>query len=128
MSNNSAGTGLPTNRKDEQQKLPPRGQSYSKIPRNDLTLIKKLPQQIKELAEQNARIELELHGMNKDIKQISHTQPAKIEIRESITQIHSRIVQLQTHISKIGNAVDYAFANMKSRQEEWQEIQEEVTS
>lgn len=53
--------------------------------------------------------------MNKDIKQISHTHPYKAESRESIKQIGSQITQLQTHVTKIGNAVNNALANSKSK-------------
>lgn len=115
MSNTSSGTGLPTRRNDEQQKSPPQEQSESKLPRNELTLIKKLPQQIKDIVEQNTRIEHQLQGMNKDVKQISQTRPDNAENRESIKQIQSQIAQLQTHVTKIGNAVDNAFANIKSK-------------
>jgi flagellar biosynthesis chaperone FliJ len=115
MSNTSSGAGLPTRRNDEQQNLPPPEQSESKLPRNELTLIKKLPQQIKKIVEQNARIEHQLHGMDKDIKQIRQTHSDKTESRESIKQIQSQIAQLQTHVTKIGNAVDNAFANIKSK-------------
>lgn len=115
MSNTSSGTGLPTRRNDEQQNLPLQEQSESKLPRNELTLIKKLPQQIKAIVEQNARIEHQLNGLNKDIKQISQTHPDNAESRESIKQIQSQIAQLQTHVTKIGNAVDNAFANIKSK-------------
>jgi hypothetical protein len=83
---------MPTRRNDEKQNLPPSEQSESKLPRNELTLIKKLPQQIK-------------------IK----THSDKTESRESIKQIQSQIAQLQTHVTKIGNAVDNAFANIKSK-------------
>ena len=36
------------------------------------------------------------------------------ESEESFKQIHSQIEQLQTHVTKIGNALDNAFANIKS--------------
>ena len=100
---------------DEQQNLPSQEQSESKLIRNELTLIKKLPSQIKELLEQNARIERQLQGMNKDIKQISQTHPDKTESRESIKQIQTQIALLETHMTKIGNAFDNALANTKSK-------------
>jgi hypothetical protein len=117
MSNTSSGSGLPTKRVtyDEQQNLPLQEQSESKLIRNELTLIKKLPSQIKELLEQNARIERQLQGMNKDIKQISQTHPDKTESRESIKQIQTQIALLETHVAKIGNAFDNALANVKSK-------------
>jgi flagellar biosynthesis chaperone FliJ len=115
MSNTSSGTGLPTRRNDEKQNLPPLEQSESKLPGNELRLIRKLPQQIKEIVEQNARIERQLQGMNKDIKQISQTHPDKAESRESMKQIQSQIAQLQTHVTKVGNAVDKSFVNIKSK-------------
>lgn len=116
MSKTTSGIALPTEPNDEQQNLPPpQEQTESKLPRNELTLIKKLPQEIKEIVEQNARIELQLKGINKDIKQISQAHPDEAESRESIKQIQSQIAQLQTHVTKIGNAVDNAFANIKSR-------------
>lgn len=110
----SSGIGLPTRRvtQDEQKNLP-QEQSESKLPRNELILIKKLQSQINEIVEQNARIESQLHGMNEDIRQISQTHPDKVESRESIKQIQSQITQLRTHVTKIGNAVDNAFANVK---------------
>ncbi len=117
MSNTSSGSGLPTKRVtyDEQQNLPLQEQSESKFIRNELTLIKKLPSQIKELLEQNARIERQLQGMNKDIKQISQTHPDKTVSRESIKQIQTQIALLETHVAKIGNAFDNALANVKSK-------------
>ena len=94
MSNTSSGTGSPTRRNDEQQKSPPQEQSESKLPRNELTLTKKLPQQIKDIVEQDTRIEHQLQGMNKDVKQISQTDPDNAKNRESIKQIQSQIAQL----------------------------------
>jgi len=86
-------------------------QTESKLPRNELTLIKKLPQQINEIVEQNARIEHQLKGINKEIKQFGQTWDDKLVANEeSIKQIQSQIEQLQTHVTKIGNA----FANIKS--------------
>ncbi|MRN41156.1 MAG: hypothetical protein FIO02_08955 [Nitrosopumilales archaeon] len=116
MSKTTSGTALPTGANDEQQNLPPlQEQTESKLPRNELTLIKKLPQQINEIVEQNARIELQLKSINKDIKQISQTRDDKLaESEESIKQIQSQIEQLQTHVTKIGNAIDNAFVNIKS--------------
>lgn len=115
MSDTSSGTGLPTRRNDERDKSPLEEESESKLPRNELTLIKKLPQQIKVIVEQNTRIEHQLQGMNKDVKQISQTHPDNVENRESIKQILSQIALLQTHIKKIENAVDNAFANIESK-------------
>lgn len=115
MSNTSSDTGLSTRNKDEQQNLSPEEQSKSKLPRNELALLKRLPQQIKELVGQNDRIEHELQVMSKDIKQINQTHLDKAESRESIKQIHSQLAQLQTHVTKIGNTVDNAFVNIKSK-------------
>lgn len=116
MSKTTSGTALPTGANDEQQNLPPlQEQTESKLPRNELTLIKKLPHQINEIVEQNARIERQLKGINKDIKQISQIRDNKLsESEESIKQIQSQIEQLQTHVTKIGNAIDNAFVNIKS--------------
>ncbi|MFZ0896003.1 MAG: hypothetical protein WAZ77_16020 [Candidatus Nitrosopolaris sp.] len=116
MSKTTSGTALPSGPNDERQNLPPpQEDTESKLPRNELTLIKKLPQQINEIVEQNARIEHQLKGINKDIKQISQTRDNKLsESEESIKQIQSQIEQLQTHVTKIGNALDNAFANIKS--------------
>lgn len=116
MSKTTSGTALPTGPNDERQNLPPpQEHTESKLPRNELTLIKKLPQQINEIVEQNARIEHQLKSINKDIKQISQTRDNKLlESEESIKQIQSQIEQLQTHVTKIGNALDDAFANIKS--------------
>jgi archaellum component FlaC len=110
MSNTSSGTGLPTRHVTQEEQ-----QSEPKLARNELALIKKLPSQIKELVEQNARIEDQLQGMNKEIKQISQTHPDKTESRESMKQIESQIAQLQSRVSKIGNAVNNALANIKSK-------------
>ena len=59
MSNASSGSGLPTKRVmyDEQQNSPSQEQSELKLTRTELALIKKLPSQIKEILEQNARID-----------------------------------------------------------------------
>jgi len=97
----------------EQQKLPSQEQSELKLTRTELTLIKKLPSQIKEIISQNARIDHQLHTLNKDIKQITQTHPAKIENRESIKQIQTQVAQLETRLIKIGNAFDNA--NIKSK-------------
>jgi hypothetical protein len=115
MSNTSSS--LPTRRvtHDEEQNSS-QEQSEPKLGRRDeLTLIKKLPSQIKEIIEQNARIKHQPQGMNKDIKQISHTHPDKAESRESMNQIGSQITQLQTHVTKIENVVNNALANIKSK-------------
>jgi chromosome segregation ATPase len=100
---------------DEERNLPLQEQSEPKLPRNELVLIKKLPSQIKEIIEQSARIEHQLQGMNKEIKQIMQTHPDKAESRESIKQIESQIAELQTHVTSIENAVNNALANIKSK-------------
>jgi regulator of replication initiation timing len=99
----------------EQQNLPSQEQSELKLTRTELTLIKKLPSQIKEIVSQNARIEHQLHTLNKDIKQITQTLPDKIESRESFKQIQTQVAQLETRLIKIGNAFDNVVANMKSK-------------
>jgi hypothetical protein len=73
------------------------------------------PQQIKEIIEQNARIEHQLQGMNKDIKQMSLTHPSKAESRESFKKIQSQIAQLQTHIAKTDKSIIDALANIQSK-------------
>jgi FtsZ-binding cell division protein ZapB len=100
----SSGTEIPEGRNDEDENLEPQEQLESKFSRNELTSIKILPLQIKEIVEQNARIEQHLKGMNKDIKQLA----------ELIKQTQSQIAQLQTHLPKIGNTVDNDFVNIKS--------------
>jgi len=118
MSNASSESGLSTRRvmsENEQQNLPPQEQSEIKLTRTELTLIKKLPSQIKEIVSQNARIEHQLHALNKDIKQITQTHLHKIESRESLKQIQTQVVQLETRLIKIGNAFDNMVANMKSK-------------
>jgi len=111
MSKTTSGTALPIRHNDEQKLPPAQEQTESKLPRNELTLIKKLPQQINEIVEQNARIEHQLKGINKEIKQFGQTWDDKLVANEeSIKQIQSQIEQLQTHVTKIGNA----FANIKS--------------
>ena len=117
MTNASSGTGLPTRflTHDEERNLPLQEQSEPKLPRNELVLIKKLPSQIKEIIEQSARIEHQLQGMNKEIKQIMQTHPDKAESRESIKQIKSQIAELQKHVTRIENAVNNALANIKSK-------------
>jgi hypothetical protein len=109
---------LPTRRvmtESEQQNLPSQEQSELKLTRTELTLIKKLPSQIKEIISQNTRIDHQLHTLNKDIKQITQTHPAKIENRESIKQIQTQVAQLETRLIKIGNAFDNVIANIKSK-------------
>ena len=109
---------LPTRRvmsEGEQQNLPSQEQSELKLTRTELTLIKKLPSQIKEIVSQNARIEHQLNTMNKDIKQISETHPDKIESRDSIKQIQTQVAQLEIRLIKIGNAFDNVIANIKSK-------------
>jgi hypothetical protein len=118
MSNTSSESGLSTRRvmsESEQQNLPSQEQSELKLTRTELTLIKKLPSQIKEIVSQNARIEHQLHTLNKDIKQITQTLPDKIESRESFKQIQTQVAQLETRLIKIGNAFDNVVANMKSK-------------
>ena len=114
MSNASSESGLSTRRvmsEIEQQNLPPQQQSELKLTRTELTLIKKLPSQFKEIVSQNARIEHQLHSLNKDIKQITQTHADKIESRESLKQIQTQVAQLETLLIKIGNVV----TNMKSK-------------
>ena len=118
MSNTSSESGLSTRcvmSESEQQNLPSQEQSELKLTRTELTLIKKLPSQIKEIVSQNARIEHQLHTLNKDIKQITQTLPDKIESRESFKQIQTQVAQLETRLIKIGNAFDNVVANMKSK-------------
>jgi hypothetical protein len=98
----------------EQQNLPSQEQSELKLTRTELTLIKELPSQIKEIVSQNARIEHQLNTMNKDIKQISETHP-EIESRDSIKQIQTQVAQLEIRLIKIGNAFDNVIANIKSK-------------
>ena len=114
MSNASSESGLATRRmmsESEQQNLPSQEPSELKFTRTELTLIKKLPSQIKEIVSQNARIEHQLHTLNKDVKQITQTHPDKIESRESLKQIQTQVAQLETLLIKIGNVV----TNMKSK-------------
>jgi hypothetical protein len=108
MSNASSESGLSTRRVMSEQ-------SELKFTRTELTLIKKLPSQIKEIVSQNARIEHQLHTLNKDIKQITQTHPDKIESRESLKQIQTQVAQLETRLIKIGNAFDNVITNMKSK-------------
>lgn len=115
MSNSSSDNGLPSRNNVQEQNLPSEDQSKSKLPKSELTLLKRLPQQIKEVVEQNAKIEHLVQVMSKDIKQINRTRPDKAECRESIKQIQSQIAQLQKQVAKIGNTVDNTFANIKSR-------------
>jgi len=118
MSNASSESGLSTRRvmgESDQQNLPSQEQSDIKLTRTELTLIKKLPSQIKEIVSQNARIEHQLHSLNKDIKQITQTHLHKIESRESLKQIQTQVAQLETRLIKIGNAFDNMVANMKSK-------------
>ncbi|HXX96473.1 MAG TPA: hypothetical protein VEL11_05060 [Candidatus Bathyarchaeia archaeon] len=118
MSNASSESGLATRRmmsESEQQNLPSQEPSELKFTRTELTLIKKLPSQIKEIVSQNARIEHQLHTLNKDVKQITQTHPDKIESRESLKQIQTQVAQLETRLIKIGNAFDNVVTNMKSK-------------
>jgi len=118
MSDTSSESGLSTRRvvsESEQQDLPSQEQSELKLTRTELTLIKKLPSQIKEIVSQNARIEHQLHTLNKDIKQITQTHPDKTESRESFKQIQTQVAQLERHLIKIGNAFDDFVTNMKSK-------------
>lgn len=86
-----------------------------KLTRTELTLVKELPSQIKEIVSQNARIEHQLNTMNKDIKQISQTHHHKIESRDSIKQVQAQVAQLEIRLIKIGNAFDNVFANIKAK-------------
>jgi HPt (histidine-containing phosphotransfer) domain-containing protein len=61
--------------------------------------------QIKEIVEQNARIEQHLKGMNKDIKQLA----------ELIKQLKSQITLLQTNVSKTDKTIANALANIQSK-------------
>ncbi len=118
MSTASSESGLSTRgvmSESEQQNLPSQEQSELKLTRTELTLIKKLPSQIKEIVSQNARMGHQLHTLNKDIKQITQTHPDKIESRESVKQIQTQVAQLETRLIKIGNAFDNVVANMKSK-------------
>jgi hypothetical protein len=102
----------------EQQNLPSQEQSEIKLTRTELTLIKKLPSQIKEIISQNARIEHQLNTINKDIKQLSQTRPDKIENRETIKKIQTQVGRLETRLIKIGNAFDNVIANIKSKKKD----------
>ena len=118
MSNTSSESGLSTRRvvsESEQQNLPSQEQPELKLTRTGLTLIKKLPSQIKEIVSQNARIEHQLHTLNKDIKQITQTHHDKTESRESFKQLQTQVAQLETRLIKIGNAFDDVVTNMKSK-------------
>jgi len=94
---------------NEQQNLPSQEQSELKLTRTELTLIKKLLSQFKEIVSQSAT------SLNKDIKRITQTHPGKIESRESLKQIQTQVAQVDTRLIKIGNAFDNVVANMKSR-------------
>jgi hypothetical protein len=118
MSDISSESGLSTRRvvsESERQDLPSQEQSELKLTRTELTLIKKLPSQIKEIVSQNARIEHQLHTLNMDIKQFTQTHPDKTESRESFKQIQTQVAQLERHLIKIGNAFDDFITNMKSK-------------
>jgi hemerythrin-like domain-containing protein len=69
--------------------------------------------QIKELVEQNARIEQQLKGMNKDIKQISQLRDDKLA--ELFKQLKSQIALLQTHVAKTDKTIINALANIQSK-------------
>ena len=112
MPNASSESGLSTRRvmsENEQQNLPSQEQSELKLTRTELTLIKKLLSQFKEIVSQSAT------SLNKDIKRITRTHPDKIESRESLKQIQTQVAQVDTRLIKIGNAFDNVVANMKSR-------------
>lgn len=79
----STGNELHAGRNDPEEILKPQGQLESQFSENELTIIKKIPQQIKEIVEQSARIEHQLKGMNKDIKQINKTRNNKLACQES---------------------------------------------
>ena len=118
MSNTSFESGLSTRRvvsESEQQNLPSQEQPELKLTRTELTLIKKLPSQIKEIVSQNARIEHQLHTLNKDIKQITQTHHDKTESRESFKQLQTQVTQLERHLIKIANAFDNVVTIMKSK-------------
>jgi aspartate oxidase len=118
MSNTSSESGLSTRRvvsESEQQNLPSQEQPELKLTRTELTLIKKLPSQIKEIVSQNARIEHQLHTLNKDIKQITQTHHDKTESRESFKQLQTQVAQLERRLIKIGKAFDNVVTNMKSK-------------
>ena len=118
MSNTSFESGLSTRRvvsESEQQNLPSQEQPELKLTRTELTLIKKLPSQIKEIVSQNARIEHQLHTLNKDIKQITQTHHDKTESRESFKQLQTQGTQLERHLIKIANAFDNVVTIMKSK-------------
>ena len=118
MSNASSESGLSTRRvmsENEQQNLPPQEQSEIKLTRTELTLIKKLPSQIKEIVSQNTRIERQLHTLNMDIKQITQTHHDKTESRESFKQLQTQVTQLERHLIKIANAFENVVTNMKSK-------------
>lgn len=69
--------------------------------------------QIKELVEQNARIEQQLKGMNKDIEHITQLRDDKLA--ELVKQLKSQITQLQTHVAKTDKAIINALANIPSK-------------
>jgi len=118
MSNTSFESGLSTRRvvsESEQQNLPSQEQPELKLTRTELTLIKKLPSQIKEIVSQNARIEHQLHTLNKDIKQITLIHHDTTESRESFKQLQTQGTQLERHLIKIANAFDNVVTNMKSK-------------
>jgi hypothetical protein len=94
----------------EQQNVPLQEKSELKLTRTELTLIKKLPSQIKEIVSQNARIEHQLHTLNREI---TTTPPYKIESRESLKRLQTQVAQLETRLIKIGNAFDNVVANIK---------------
>jgi flagellar biosynthesis chaperone FliJ len=71
------------------------------------------PLQIKEIVEQNARIEQQLKGMDKDIKQIS--RPRDDKLAELIKQLKSQIAQLQTHVAKTDKTINDALTKMQSK-------------
>jgi hypothetical protein len=109
MSNTSSERGLAMS-ESEQQNVPLQEKSELKLTRTELTLIKKLPSQIKEIVSQNARIEHQLHTLNREI---TTTPPYKIESRESLKRLQTQVAQLETRLIKIGNAFDNVVANIK---------------
>jgi hypothetical protein len=118
MLNTSSESRLSTGRvmsESEQQNVPLQDHSELKLTRTELTLIKKLPSQIKEIVSQNARMEHQLHTMNRDITQITPLPPYKIESRESLKQLQTQGTQLETRLIKIGNAFDNVATNIKSK-------------
>ena len=66
-------------------------------------------EQVKEIVDKTSRIEQQLREMNKDIKQISQSIDNK-KLSESIMQIQSQIVNLETDLAKIDKTINDALA------------------